>query len=220
MLHAQTRNSLEAFRLRICFLLKGCEFDLGLWVTLIFFSNTCTSGGRVERHGQLREKVKCVTLGPVLNFVKRPKTSLGNFRIQLRCFAHAHIPFNSLCLLLLLLLLVLTQDLFIQATLRHFLHLITYIHTCKGFSHILIYTPTRRPTHPASTNRPSHQKGGKTKHSTHNNVLSLPFIFYSQQYSRYKRIIQNQIQVLHPLQAGVLLPFLRPFLPPSCIRLR
>jgi hypothetical protein len=57
LLHAQTRNLLEAFRLRICFLLKGCEFDLGLRIILIFSSNTCTSGGRVERHGQLRAKV-------------------------------------------------------------------------------------------------------------------------------------------------------------------
>jgi hypothetical protein len=44
----------EAFRLFICFLQKGCEVGPGFWGSLIFSSKTCTGSGRVERRGQLR----------------------------------------------------------------------------------------------------------------------------------------------------------------------
>jgi len=50
-------NSLEHFAHSTCFLLKGCEIELGLWASLIFFSNTCSGGGRVEMFYKLPEKV-------------------------------------------------------------------------------------------------------------------------------------------------------------------
>jgi hypothetical protein len=47
---------LRHFPLRICFLLKDCGLEARAWATLIFFTYTCTDGGREKKFYELQER--------------------------------------------------------------------------------------------------------------------------------------------------------------------